>query len=147
MTTEQYAYWNLEPPTPNWYKNLQKAWKSNHRNGAERKTKESEASFSKFGEPEQMLRDSKSYLDYCLEKGLEPKAKVGRPKLPPEKLKQPKIKRSEQMRQLLLQHDIEVSEDNTLIHHPEYTFQPNGRVRRNDDAPISVHQFLKNLKI
>ena len=73
------------------------------------------------------------------------KKKVGRPKLPPEKLKQKKMKRSEQMKQLLADNDIEITTDGFLVgYKQQWEFLPNGRVREGNNTPISVHQFLKD---
>ncbi len=135
-------YWNV-PPKPYWFKNLEKAWESNRKAGAAKRAKESDAFFERFGSPEEMLRNPEPYLAYCRER--EPTRPVGRPKLPPEEKKHPKIKRSEQMRQLLKENGINVLDELSLDKYPDWSFQPNGRVKQSDKPPISVHLFLKNL--
>lgn len=82
----------------------------------------------------------------------EQKRKVGRPKLPQHLKKSPtKVKRSDTMKALLLEHNIHLTEpsnvyaDRFLVEYSHWQFLPNGRVRHKQESPISVHQFLKNL--
>jgi len=134
---------NEYPPKPYWFANLEKAWATNRKIGAARRATESEEFLDKFGSPKEMLRNPEPYLAYCRER--EPKRPVGRPKLPPEEKKQPKIKRSDQMKQLLKENSIKVLDDLSLDNYQEWSFQPNGRVKQKAEPPISVHQFLKNI--
>jgi len=121
MTTQQYKYWGIEPPIPHWFKNLQKAWKSNQKN---RKSK-----------------TIPTYLDWCIENDKEIKNKVGRPKLNTSKLK-----RSEEMKLLLNKNGVDVGSDMLLVQYPNYTFMPNGRLKGSDGSSISVHHFLQSIK-
>ena len=57
-----------------------------------------------------------------------------------------KVKRSEQMKMLLLENGIEVDEDGSLRSESGlyfgWKFQINGHIRFQDEEPISVHRFL-----
>jgi len=124
MRLEQYQYWGTEPTPPAWFKNLQKAWKSNKKNQA-----------SNTAIP--------TYLEWCVAHDIEPeKQKVGRPKTQTSS----KPKRSEQMKQLLEENSIEVGSDMKIIHYPQYTFMPNGRLRDNTGSSISVYRFLQDVQ-
>ena len=76
-----------------------------------------------------------------------PKRKPGRPKLPDHLKKRPtKVKRSDEMKRLLLENGIEVKSDGSVHgrtgHYIGWTFQPNGRVKFEDEDPISIYKFL-----
>ncbi len=123
---------------PIWFENLSKAWQSNSKKGVR----------SKDTIP-------KSWDEWCDDRvdliGIDPrKAKrpVGRPKLPSHLKKNPtKTKRSDQMKQLLLEHGVHIEpagQDEFLVEHPDWEFLPNGRLRYMEDQPISVHRFLQD---
>ena len=64
----------------------------------------------------------------------------------PQKKSKPKVKRSDQMKQLLEESGIAVEEGGSL-HSKDglyvgWKFQINGRVRFEDEDPISIHRFL-----
>ncbi len=135
-------YGDDTPDKPWWFKNLQKAWKAN------RKEKGSKNKFDQLmhdiGIPKGMRYHSDAYMRWSLQQEYPVKRKPGRPKLKPEQRKKPKIKRSEQMRQLLKENGIAVLEDSTLNTHPDIKFLKNGRLDVNG-YPVSVHQFLANI--
>ncbi len=129
---------------PVWFKNLSKAWQSNSKKGTR---------------PKDTI--PKSWDEWCDDRvdliGIDPrKAKrpVGRPKLPAHLKKNPtKAKRSDQMRAILLEHNIHLFskpsndgpwEDIFLKEHPEWQFLSNGRLRHRDEPPISIHRFLQD---
>ena len=133
---------NIEIPT--WFKNLSKAWQENRQQGATRR-KEKTGSLKPVTEMwDNWCNDRIEMLGEDCDPR-KPKPKVGRPKLPPEELKHPKVKRSDKMRQILEDNGIDVLNDLSLDKYPEWTFLPNGRVRQGDEPPISVHLFLKNI--
>ncbi len=144
---EEYEYLGL-PPKPQWFKNLEKAWEVNRKAGEEKRAaiakEEDDELYKNIGRPPD---DTDAYIKWCdMMAGYFKKRKVGRPKLPPEQLKKPKIKRSEQMRQLLQENGVTVKEDLALDKYPEWNFLPNGRVRLQEtEATLSVHQFLQNI--
>ena len=142
---EEYEYLGL-PPKPHWFKNLEKAWKANRKVGQEKRTAmatEKEVKLYRcIGKPPS---GTDSYVEWCeMMAGYLKKRPVGRPKLRPAQRKKPKLKRSEQMRELLLVHGITVLEDLTLEGYDDLTFLPNGRVG-DKGLTISVHKFLQNL--
>ncbi len=131
------------PDKPWWYKNLQLAWKVNKKipNSMNR----FDTLMHDIGIPKGMRYHSDAYVRWSLQQDWgEPKRKPGRPKLPKSQLKQPKVKRSDEMRQLLNDNGIEVLEDSTLNTHPDIRFLANGRLDVHG-YPISVHQFLANI--
>ena len=138
---EEYKYLGL-PPKPYWFKNLEKAWEAN------KNVKGSKNKFDQLlhdiGIPKGIKYHTDIYVQWTLQQDYPVRSKVGRPKLPPELLKKPKIKRSVQMRQLLKENCIEVLSDSTLEGYPNLKFLPNGRVG-GKGLNISVHQFLQNL--
>ena len=79
------------------------------------------------------------------------KKKVGRPKLPNYMKKNTtKIKRSDKMKQLLLDNNIHLIEEGKygpkyLSEYPKIRFLENGRLELENKTRISVFQFLKNL--
>ncbi len=86
--------------------------------------------------------------------GIDPRKKkrpVGRPRLPQHLKTEPiKVKRSDKMEQLLLEHDIHLTKGKQyapihLTEYPEWEFLPNGRVRDKENNIISVFKFLSNL--
>ena len=142
MYIDQNNYRHDFSDRPWWFRNLQKAWEEN------KKIKGSKNKFDQLmhdmGTPKGMKYHTDAYVRWTLQQDYPAKRKVGRPKLPPEQLKKPKIKRSEQMRQLLKENGIEVLEDSTLEGYPNFKFLPNGRVG-GKGLNISVHQFFQNL--
>ena len=124
MTTKQYKYWGVEPEAPTWFKNLQKAWKTNKKNQA------NDTSIP-------------TYLEWCIAHDKEAeKRKVGRPKTQTSS----KPKRSEQMKQLLQESSIEIHSNMRLVQYPQYTFMPNGRLRDCAGSSISVYKFLQDIE-
>ncbi len=142
---EEYKYLGL-PPKPHWFMNLEKAWDANRKAGEEKRAavtkEEKDELYRHIGKPPE---DTDAYVKWCnmMEYYLK-KRPVGRPKLKPEQRVKPKLKRSEQMRQLLKDNGIAVLEDSTLKGYYNLKFLPNGRVG-GKGLNISVHQFLQNL--
>ena len=115
----------------------------------------------KIGDIHQFLRDTDiSWNQYLRERGLptdKPKRKPGRPKLPDHlKKNNPRVKRSDLMKILLAERDIEVNPDGKLLingssePYEGWNFQPNGRIKFKGDAEfniepytISVHRFIE----
>jgi hypothetical protein len=100
-----------------------------------------------IGSAEDLLKDPSSWNSYKVERDMgEYKRPVGRPKLSDaEKVKrEPRKKRSDKMRALLLEHGIVVADDGGVVDYVGWLFQPNGRVKFKDDDAISVHAFLKD---
>ncbi len=142
---EEYEYLGL-PPKPQWFKNLEKAWEVNRKAGEEKRAaiakEEDDELYKNIGKPPD---GTDAYIKWCdMMAGYLKKRKVGRPRLSPEQRKQPKTKRSDEMKQLLRDNGIEILEDSTLNTHPDIKFLPNGRLDVHG-YPISVHQFLKNI--
>jgi len=133
---------------PQWFKNLSKAWQSNKAFGAQRRRKKLD-----------LLESTKTIADnwnqWCdkrvdmLGEECDPriqKRKAGRPKLPDHlKIRPIKIKRSDEMKAHLAENRITVKEDRTLRSQKGlyigWNFQINGRVKFQDEDPISVHKF------
>ena len=146
MYTDKNNYRHYDiPDKPYWFKNLEKAWEAN------RKEKESKNKFDQLmydiGIPKGMKYHTDEYVRWTLQQDWgKLKRKPGRPKLLPEQRKKPKLKRSEQMRQLLQENGITVNDDSTLDKYPEWNFLPNGRIRlQKTSATLSVYQFLQNI--
>ncbi len=126
---------------PWWWFNLEKAWKAN---------KKIPNSMNRFdtlmhdkGIPVGIRYHRDQYIRWTLQQDYPTKRKPGRPKLPKSQLKQPKIKRSDEMKQLLRDNGIEII-DGKLSTHPDIKFLANGRLDVHG-YPISVHQFLANI--
>jgi hypothetical protein len=143
---EEYQYLGL-PPKPYWFKNLEKAWEANRTAGQSRRevlAREEDVELYRYiGKPP---RGTDAYIEWCdMMVGHLKKRKVGRPKLGPDQRKKPKLKRSEQMRQILKENGIEVLEDSILSKHTDFKFLPNGRIGLvGSSVTISVHKFLQN---
>lgn len=140
------GYYRDDIEIPHWFKNLQKAWKSNRELRANRKE-------GKINHANSVVDDWHLYCDNRVEmfgEEYDPrtqKRKPGRPKLPDHLKKNPtKIKRSDKMKQLLKDNGITVKESGDLYtdtsHYIGWKFQINGRVRFEDEDAISVHKFL-----
>jgi len=136
---------------PHWFKNLSRAWQASRITNTQHRQE-------KLNEPETMNLSARwnEWADSRVEmlgEECDPrthKRKLGRPKLPDHLKKRPtKVKRSDEMKQLLMENGIEVREDNTLHsatgHYIGWTFQPNGKVKLEGEDPISVHKFLSIL--
>ena len=111
--------------------------------------KNKEHFLSLVGSAKSLLQDSSSWDNYKSCRGMEEyKRPVGRPKLTDDEKIQRKLipKRSDAMRALLLKNGIAVSEDGSLHSKDglffDWKFQINGRVRFENEDPISVHSFL-----
>ena len=141
---DEDGYYRDDIEIPTWFKNLSKAWQENRRQGATRRREKTE-SLKSMTEMWDNWCDNRIEMlgEDCDPRNSKPK--VGRPKLPPEEKKKPKIKRSEQMRKLLKENSINVLNDLSLDKHPNWAFLPNGRVKQRNEPPVSVHLFLKNL--
>ncbi len=98
------------------------------------------------GDAKAVLQDPYAWENYLHERDLEhPKRSVGRPSLPPEQRKRPKVRRSDEMRQLLSDHGISINTDNTIEDYDGWHFLPNGRIyfKDNDiEMTISAHAFI-----
>ncbi len=141
---------------PVWFKNLSRAWQSNKRLGTQRRKEKLDSIESTISVTDTWNQWCDDRVDLLGEEcdPRKPKRKVGRPKLPYHLKKNPtKIKRSDQMKTLLLEHGIHPIEqpstdgpweDIFLKEYPDWEFLPNGRLRHGDEPPISVHQFLQN---
>jgi len=113
---------------------------------------------SKVGDARSVLNDPTAWENYLSCRGLDhPKRKPGRPRLPDHlKKRNPRIKRSEQMKALLFEKGIEVSPEGKLLLNGnadpyEGWLLPNGRVKFLGDQEfgiepynLSAHQFLKD---
>ncbi len=139
---------------PAWFKNLSRAWESNRQLGTQR-------SKEKFDSIESTKSVTDTWSQWCDSKvdmlGEEfdprnPKRKVGRPHLPDHLKKNPtKIRRSDQMRQLLSDHGVEINTDSSIDGFDGFEFMKNGRIKflGDEDAGIepyslSAHQFLQD---
>ena len=131
---------------PHWLKNLSKAWEANResikqRRVNEKSSKQEQESFrvDENCTPMQEMDQLKKYLD---DHQPELKPKLGRPNMSNQERKQPKVKRSEQMRQLLQDNGVEIDECGSLVGHIGWIFLPNGRVRYEDtDTTIAVSAY------
>ena len=142
------------PDEPQWHKNLQRAWASNRERGEERRAvirqEESQELLEEAGTAREVLDNPNAWFDYCQEHHI--CRKPGRPKLPDHLKKNPtKIKRSDQMRKLLHEHGIEISDKNSIEGFDGFEFMKNGRIKflGDEDAGIepyslSAHQFLQD---
>ena len=131
---------------PAWFKNLSRAWQSNRALGAQRRKEKIESSKPLTEDWDNWCDDRVQVLaEECDPRTL--KRKPGRPRLQDHLKKTPtKVKRSDQTKMLLSEHGIAVEEDGSLHrkngHFIGWKFQINGRVRFEDEDPISVHKFL-----
>jgi hypothetical protein len=143
-----YNFDNDAPNEPVWFQNLQKAWTSTQQRKALKEAVTQRNSSISAPSLEEIREDPNTWQTYC--ESHEKKRPVGRPRMKPEERKslKGKIKRSDQMRQLLSDHGIIVNRDNGLepaTLYEGWVFLPNGRVRFEDDASIiSVHAFLRD---
>jgi hypothetical protein len=129
---------------PWWWDNLQKAHESIRRKSNIKKNQESQEFFDRFGGQEQMLKDPQPYLDWLEERrdGIRP---VGRPKMLAEDKKAKKMKRSDEMKKLLVDNGIAVDEGGNLVGFGGWKFMANGRLKHKDEPTVSVHSFLQDL--
>ena len=143
---EEEGHYRDDVSIPAWFKNLSKACQSNRELGAIRRREKIESS-------RPLAEDWTNWCDDRIEmlgEEYDPriqKRKPGRPKLPDHLKKNPtKVKRSDQMKQFLKENGIAVSMDGSLHSlsglYIGWKFQINGRVRFEDEDPISVHKFL-----
>lgn len=151
MRYAKYVPQRDAPPKPVWYRNLEKAWASNRALKIEREAtklkEENQTLPNRFGTSirEAIADDDELWHDRCNE--LHTRRKPGRPRMKPEDRKNnPRIKRSDKMKKLLLENGITVDEENN-IHNDTglyigWKFQINGRVKFDEEPPISVHKFL-----
>ncbi len=123
-------------PIPQWFKNINKTFKL--------------TSTSTGGRWNEWCNKQLDHL------GIDPRKKkrpAGRPKLPTRlKKESTKIKRSDQMKALLLKNGIHLTDakpyaDIFLIEYPEWQFMVNGRLKHSGGAIISVHKFLTNIAV
>ncbi len=136
MKSKNTPQWNNHPPKPAYFKNLEKARQVRHANLAGDAPTAREA-----------LREPNLWFDYCEKTGLT-NAKVGRPKLPPEKLKRKPMSRNQEVRLLLAERGITIDDENSVILCNGNTlfgfkFLKNGRVRDSEGITISAHQMLQ----
>lgn len=89
-------------------------------------------------------QDNFNWKRYCEEREL--KRPVGRPRLSDEEKvqREPRPKRSDEMRALLLEHRIIVGEDGSIAEYDGFKFLPNGKIETADKDRISTHAFLKD---
>ncbi len=142
-----YNFYTDAPSEPVWFRNLQKAWSSTKSRKALTEAIMERNSGVQTPSLDEVRQNPLLWKEYCEEREI--KRKPGRPKLPPEQRKSQKgrIKRSDQMKQLLSDHGITVNENNGLEPAEVYegwTFLPNGRVCFEDEASISVHAFIRD---
>ncbi len=142
-----YNFYIDAPNEPVWFKNLQKAWTSTQRRKALTEAIRERESSVQIPSLDKVRQNPKLWKEYCEEREI--KRKPGRPKLPPEQRKssQGKIKRSVLMQQLLSDHGITVNKNNALEPvniYEGWIFLPNGRVRFEYEASISVHAFIQD---
>ena len=148
---DDYVYYDI-PPKPWWFKNLEEAWAANRELGVMRRDAKSKKDLDKFKKEfpttaKELLSDPELWFTYCREREIGITRPVGRPNLPSHlKKSSTKVKRSDLMKQLLKENGITVDVDGTLLgsngRYVGWKFQPNGRVRFEDEDPISVHKFL-----
>lgn len=135
MKQENTPTWNNHPDKPSWFKNLEKARQVCHNNLQNAPT------------AREALHEPNLWFDYCEKTGLT-NVKVGRPKLPPEKLKRKPMSRNEEVRLMLLEQDITIDEENNIILSDGrrlygFKFLKNGRVRDAEGITISAYQMLQ----
>ena len=136
------------PDKPAYFKNLEKARQVRHQNLQEKKSSETAKFLNEVGTARDMLNEPELWFDYCEKTGK--KRKPGRPRLPPERLKQKPMKRSEKMQLLLEEHGVTVDEDNSIGGYDGFVFMVNGRIKFLGDADhgvepysMSVHTFIE----
>ena len=144
---KSYDFHTNTPNEPVWFKNLQKAWASTQRRKALNAAISERDNGLHIPSLDEVRQNPQLWREYCNDREL--KRKPGRPKLPPEQRKSPKgkVKRSDLMLQLLSDHGITVNKDNGLEPTSAYEgwiFLPNGRVCFEDEASISVHNFIQD---
>ncbi len=142
------------PDPPYWFLNLQKAWISNHKLGIKRRAARGKADKEDLPDARTLLSDPSAWESHCKERDITSKTKkaVGRPRLPDHLKKNPtKIRRSDQMRQLLSDHGVEINTDSSIDGFDGFEFMKNGRIKflGDEDAGIepyslSAHQFLQD---
>jgi len=128
--------WNNHPDKPAWFKNLEKARQVRHANLPDDAPTAREA-----------LYEPDLWFDHC-EKVGKTNAKVGRPKLPPEKLKRKPMSRNQEVRLMLAECGITIDDENSVILSNGnalfgFKFLKNGRVRDSEGVTISAHQMLQ----
>ena len=139
---------------PVWFKNLSRAWESNRRMGVRRRKEKLdpiESTKSATDKWNQWCEDRVDLLgEECDPRKL--KRKPGRPKLPNRLKKNPtKIRRSDQMCQLLADHGIAINADSSIEGFDGFEFMKNGRIKFLGDEnagvesySLSVHQFIQD---
>ena len=132
---ENTPQWNNHPEKPAYFENLEKARQVRHANLAEDAPTAREA-----------LHEPNLWFDHC-EKVGKTNTKVGRPKLPPEKLKRKPMSRNKEVRLMLAEHGITIDDDHTIFHDGNvltgFKFLINGRIRDRDGVTMSAHQMLQ----
>ena len=99
------------------------------------------------GDAKAVLQDSSSWDNYKSCRGLEEyKRPVGRPKLTAEEKVQrnPRVKRSDQMRVLLLEHGVVIDAVGAVSGYDNFQFLPNGKIQTDAGDRISTHQFIQD---
>lgn len=165
---------NNHPEKPAWFKNLEKArqvrhasslikksLKTNESNKGNAVIPDSERSDedilygpeiryeeTPLPDPREALYEPELWFDHCEKVGKTNAGKVGRPKLPPEKLKRKPMSRNQEVRLMLSEHGITIDDDNNVILSNGnalfgYKFLVNGRVRDSESITMSAHQMLQ----
>ncbi len=136
MKSKNTPQWNNHPSKPAYFKNLEKARQVRHANLAD------DASTAR-----EVLYEPNLWFDHC-EKVGKSNAKIGRPKLPPEKLKRKPMLRNQEVRLMLTERGITIDDKNSVILSNGNTlfgfkFLKNGRVRDSEGITMSAHQMLQ----
>ncbi len=130
------------PEKPAYFKNLEKARQVRHQILQEKKARETEHFLETVGTARDMLNEPKLWFDHCEKVGK--RKKPGRPPLPPEQRKKKPVKRSGEMKALLLDHGYELDDDGYIPGFDKVRMMVNGRLHfEEENLKISVHQFIK----
>ncbi len=136
MKSKNTLQWNNRPDKPGWFENLEKARQVRHNNLEDAPT------------AREALYEPDLWFDHCEKTGKTNTPKVGRPKLPPEKLKRNPMLRNQEVRLMLAERGITIDNENSVILSNGNTlfgfkFLKNGRVCDSEGITMSAHQMLQ----
>ncbi len=103
------------------------------------------------GDASDILANPRSWETYMEERELGKKRSLGRPPMAPGDRKRPSMKRSDQMRSLLLDNGIKINDDSSIDGFDGFEFMKNGRIKFLGDEcagiesySLSAYRFLQD---